>query len=936
MPLITGWRDTALAFAAVPELGERLLSNEPAVIFARDGSRVLWANPAAGRKLAARTLAVLSDSVPGDALRRAITGLARSLTEHGTLARLRLIDDLAALPVLCGCRLVRAGEERGLLAVVLERVGAAPDAAELAAFFTGGGVAAVIMDAAGEVVAEGAPGVAESIGRATPAAAFSDGGRDLRLCLVERERSFLPTERDGIVVVAATARDGPELSMLAAALRQEAARAAPASDAPKRAVPELGEPSAPQPAEASSEEHAKPREEPPPALVPPHARAEREARQPERKPAPHTVTAGRVPAPLSRAPVRFLWQTDAADRFLFLSPGLTQVVGRNADVVGERWEEASARLGLDPNGRIAQAVRRRDTWSGLTAWWPVEGSNVRVPVELTALPVFGGDQSFQGYRGFGILRPAEALMPATFEARFGPSDPLGEPQPPYEESPAANVVPIRADLERMADSVHLTAQERNAFEEIASQLRERIVDGLTQTTEKGAEEAARASEAPTEAPRADASSKSPPREPEPPAAEPPPPVAPLPQAAPRPDEREPERDHGRRAAVPDARLSALGEQVAEARRRLREMTAVLDTATDGVVIVDAGGVVESVNASAEALFGLEAEEMVGRRFDDLLTPASRQSALDYLSGLRDSGVASLLNEGREVEAAAGVGSIPLFMTMGRISSEEGQRFCAVLRDITHWKRIESELTAAKRAAEDASTQKSEFLRRVSDEIRAPLDRIIGSAEAMIEERDGPVENERYREYLRDIRAAGENVVNLVNDLLDISRIEAGKLALDFSAVPLNEIVREAIGLMNPQAGRARVVLRSSLSREVPAIVGDERTLRQVVMNLLSHSVRQAGPGGQVIVSTSLSESGEAILRVRDTGHGMSEEEVARALEPFRDLSIASLADRAGTGLGLPLTKSLVEANRASLSIRSARGEGTVLTVTVPPTRVLSE
>ncbi len=153
--------------------------------------------------------------------------------------------------------------------------------------------------------------------------------------------------------------------------------------------------------------------------------------------------------------------------------------------------------------------------------------------------------------------------------------------------------------------------------------------------------------------------------------------------------------------------------------------------------------------------------MVGRQFDDLLTPESRKAALDYLSGLRDNGVASLLNEGREVEAAAGAGSIPLFMTMGRISSEEGQRFCAVLRDITHWKRIEAELTAAKRAAEDASTQKSEFLARVSNEIRTPLNGIIGNAEAMIEERFGPVENERYREYLRTIRASGEHVVNLV-------------------------------------------------------------------------------------------------------------------------------------------------------------------------------
>jgi signal transduction histidine kinase len=142
--------------------------------------------------------------------------------------------------------------------------------------------------------------------------------------------------------------------------------------------------------------------------------------------------------------------------------------------------------------------------------------------------------------------------------------------------------------------------------------------------------------------------------------------------------------------------------------------------------------------------------------------------------------------------------------------------------------------------------------------------------------------------------------------------------------------------MQPQANRARVVLRSSLSRDVPAIVADARTLRQIVLNLLSNSVKFTGPGGQVIASTSLLDSGEALLRVRDTGEGMSEEELARALEPFRQIATATLSDRTGTGLGLPLTKALVEANRAGLAIRSARGEGTVVTVTFPPTRVLSE
>ena len=166
-------------------------------------------------------------------------------------------------------------------------------------------------------------------------------------------------------------------------------------------------------------------------------------------------------------------------------------------------------------------------------------------------------------------------------------------------------------------------------------------------------------------------------------------------------------------------------------------------------------------------------------------------------------------------------------------------------------------------------------------------------------------------------------MSLVNDLLDISKIEAGKLDLTFVAVPLNDLVREC-DRADAAAGepRAHLMLRSSLSREVPAIVADQRSLRQIVLNLLSNSVKFTGPGGQVIVSTSLAESGEALLRIRDTGEGMSEEELATALKPFRQIATADARPTAtGTGLGLPLTKALVEANRASFVDRQRAQPG---------------
>jgi len=898
------------------------------------------------------------------------------MSDRGSLARLRMLQGPHSVPIACQCRPVRAGEHRGVLAVAADGAAGSVPVEELVQFFAGDGFCAAVMRADATVVAasDGAgPGAAMD----ESSAAFQAAGESLRLAIwaeagagaetspLGPDISPVASEADGLPEPAASPEQlpAPAAESTVATEPQAAPVPMPRAAAAKRQPRSDG---GGRPAPVRPAAHLPAGPVPAPASDGAAARAVEPDVPPAEDPAPpRSVVAGRVPRELSRRPVRFLWQTDGADRFLFVSPGLSQVVGRNAEIVGERWQDAAGRLRLDPSRRIQSAIAQRDTWSGLTAWWPVEGSNVRVPAELTALPVFGPDHSFQGYRGFGVLRPAEALMPAAFEARFGAADAasMAEQLPPYEEAVAtapANVVPIRADLEVMADQARLTPQERSAFEEIAAALRDRVVGGAETDLPEPVEDAPAAPadedtgrepilEADAPAPAAAAQdeaateaelSADPSSDPEAAEASGPSPAEAVPftagddalqsadsaESAPPGPEPEPARSAGPRAGLAEG----------DAQRRLREMTAILDTATDGILILDGDGRIESVNASCEALFGLEAREMQGKPLADFLAPESRRTALDYLAGLHDHGVASLLNEGREIAAQAGPGTITLFMTIGRISGNGGGRFCAVLRDITHWKRTEAELVAARRAAELASSQKSDFLARVSHEIRTPLNAIIGFAEVMIEERFGPVENERYREYLRDIRTSSEHVLSLINDLLDISKIEAGKLDLNFAAVPLNEIVRECIALMQPQASRAHVVLRSSLSRDVPSIVADHRTIRQIVLNLLSNSVKFTGPGGQVIASTSLAEGGEAILRIRDTGEGMSEEELARALEPFRQIATAPLSDRNGTGLGLPLTKALVEANRASLAIRSARGEGTVVTITFPPTRVLSE
>ena len=228
----------------------------------------------------------------------------------------------------------------------------------------------------------------------------------------------------------------------------------------------------------------------------------------------------------------------------------------------------------------------------------------------------------------------------------------------------------------------------------------------------------------------------------------------------------------------------------------------------------------------------------------------------------------------------------------------------------------------------------DFLAKVSHEIRTPLNAILGFAEVIIEERFGPLGNERYRDYLKDIHSSGAYVMSLVNDLLDLSKIEAGKLELNFASVDANRIVAECVSLMQPQANRERIIIRVSLAPRLPNLVADERSLRQIVLNILSNAVKYNEPGGQVIVSTALTDAGHAVIRIRDTGIGMSESELETALEPFRQ--VATSRRTGGTGLGLPLTKALVEANRASFTIKSAKQDGTLVEVSFPPTRVLAE
>ena len=386
-----------------------------------------------------------------------------------------------------------------------------------------------------------------------------------------------------------------------------------------------------------------------------------------------------------------------------------------------------------------------------------------------------------------------------------------------------------------------------------------------------------------------------------------------------------------REAEHQAELRALESDVKAHAAAARDLEATLEAATDGVIGLDAAGRIVTMSRAAQMLFGYELNDIAGESFLLLFAPQSQSEATARFEEIKQEGGQRFGSRDEVVGRDRRGQSIAMTLAMARLAAPaSAARFCALIRDLSPSKAAERKLEAAREEAEQASARKTDFLARISHEVRTPLHAILGFAEVMIEERFGPVGNDRYKDYIKDIHASAKHVVSLASDLLDLSKIEAGKLELEFAPVDANRIVRECVSLMQPQAAQERIIVRLSLFDKLPNVMADERSLRQILLNLMSNAVKFNEPGGQVIVSTAVDEAGHPVIRVRDTGAGMNEGELVAALEPFRQIGGAHRTG--GAGLGLPLTKALAEANHAGFSIKSRKEQGTLVEVAFPTTQ----
>lgn len=367
------------------------------------------------------------------------------------------------------------------------------------------------------------------------------------------------------------------------------------------------------------------------------------------------------------------------------------------------------------------------------------------------------------------------------------------------------------------------------------------------------------------------------------------------------------------------------------RREIRRVVAMSENSIAAVVAYDADGELIYHNKALLKLSGANIADVPGRNgFPRVVSEAHDPIPLaEYLA--REAATQEVV-----LEMAPGR-PVPCLLGGNHLRDENGDLslYYASILEVSEMHVYRERLEAKNMELGAANRAKSEFLAHMSHELRTPLNAILGFSEIMELETLGPLGSARYREYAHDIHESGSLLLSIISDILDLSKIEAGKTELSEQDIDVSEAMAACLRIVKERAGIAGVTIETQRPDSLPALRADQRLLKQIVLNLLTNSIKFTPSGGQVTVRAEITPAGELAIAVADNGPGIAEEDISTALAPFGQVGVSLTAKHDGTGLGLPLVQSFANLHGGWVDIRSELGVGTTVTVYFPERRVVA-